>query len=141
MYCGFMTLYWFLMQPIHFVTNSIKRGNVKLAAKQSHLAIILINVEAHRPAWRWLPLSVVVFLDLKSPLPLPFLCLTTCLVCHSPPPCPGLIADYDLVSSWLHRLNLVKVMKYSHFSGHTVLSFEPTNNKLEPIIDIWYTIW
>lgn len=56
-------------------------------------------------------------------------------------PHPGLIADYDHVSSWLHRLNLVEVMKYSHFSGHTVLSFEPTNDKLEPIADIWYTIW
>lgn len=53
----------------------------------------------------------------------------------------GLIADYDHVFSWSHRLNLVEVMKHSHFSGHAVLSFEPTNDKLEPITDIWYTIW
>lgn len=58
-----------------------------------------------------------------------------------PPPHPGLIADYDRVSSWSHRLNLVEVIKYSHFSGHAVLSVEPSNDKLEPIADIWCTIW
>lgn len=109
MYCGFMTLYWLLMQPIHFVTNSRKRGNVKLAAKQSHLAIIQINVEAHRLAWRWLPLSAVLFLALQS--------LSHCPSCVLWPawsvillPHPCLIADYDLLFSWSHRLNLVEVM-------------------------------
>lgn len=39
----FYDLYWLLMQVIHFVTNNKKREKIKLAAEQSHPAIIQIN--------------------------------------------------------------------------------------------------
>lgn len=99
------------------------------AKKGKHEACSWTEPRSHRPdqpsllklpgpAPRWFYVSVVR-VPAHSVLPppaLPFSGDLCALSFSSPPPCPGLIVSYELVSSWSHTLNLAEVMKwYSHF--------------------------